>query len=134
MTGLDEVNIAMALVTVFLLLFWYAQMAMKRRFRMRGDENKHDKGKPMWDLLPYGAVAQVVDVLTFGATKYGPWKWPMVEDARNRYFAAAMRHLTAWKEGEERDNESGLRHLAHAACCVLFLLWFDTNKSKEGKA
>jgi len=33
-----------------------------------------------------------------------------------------LRHLTAWWAGEDLDPESGLHHLAHAACCLMFLL------------
>lgn len=95
---------------------------------MRGDEKKKDHGKPMWDLLPYRQVAQIVDILTFGASKYGPNQWQAVENPGDRYFAALMRHLTAWKEGEEIDEESGKSHLSHAGCCLLFLMWFDDNK------
>lgn len=83
---------------------------------------KHDAGKARWDLLPMGATAAVVDVLTFGATKYGPHSWRGIDDARARYYAAAMRHLVAWWRGETVDPESGLPHLAHAACCLLFLI------------
>lgn len=83
---------------------------------------KHDGEKDRWDLLPLRAVRGVVKVLTFGARKYAPDNWRKVPDARPRYYAASMRHLAAWWEGEERDPESGLPHLAHAACCLLFLL------------
>ena len=86
---------------------------------------KHDQDKPLWNLLPWDSVKEVVDVLTFGAKKYEPENWKKVPDARNRYFAAAMRHLTAWWEGEKLDPETGLSHLAHAVCCLLFLIWFD---------
>jgi hypothetical protein len=86
---------------------------------------KRDAGKLRWDCLPWSAVEQVVAVLTFGAEKYAAWSWPAVPDARARYFAAAQRHLAAWLRGEREDAESGLPHLAHAACDVLFLLAFD---------
>ena len=88
---------------------------------------KHDQTKPKWDLLPWRQVGKVVDVLTFGADKYAPRNWELVQSPKERYFAAAMRHLVAWKEGERRDPESKLSHLAHAACCLLFLMWFDDN-------
>ena len=94
---------------------------------MRGDEKKKDHGKPMWDLLPYKQIAKIVDVLTFGAKKYGPNQWQEVDNPRDRYFAAMMRHLTAWRGGKSIDEESGLPHLAHAGCCLLFLMWFDDN-------
>ena len=36
-----------------------------------------------------------------------------------------MRHLWAWKEGEQVDSESGKNHLAHAMCCLFFMLERD---------
>lgn len=83
---------------------------------------KLDAEKPMFDLVPPRALARMVDVLTYGAKKYAPDNWRKVPDRRRRYFAAAMRHLWAWWRGESVDAESGLPHLAHAACCVFFLL------------
>lgn len=83
---------------------------------------KHDAGKDRWDLLPTRAVRSLVRVLAHGALKYGEGNWRLVPETRKRYYAAAQRHLTAWWEGETFDPESGLPHLAHAACCVLFLL------------
>ena len=38
---------------------------------------------------------------------------------------ACHRHLQAWWSGERLDKESGLPHLAHAVCCLLFLMWGD---------
>lgn len=86
---------------------------------------KHDDGKPRWDLLPHAGVAQVVAVLSFGARKYAPDGWRAVQGWRWRYYAAAWRHAVAWWLGERHDPESGLHHLAHAACCMLFLLELD---------
>lgn len=42
--------------------------------------------------------------------------------AWGRLSGALLRHLFAWMNGEDRDPESGMRHLAHAACCALMLL------------
>lgn len=89
---------------------------------------KHDDGKARWDLLPFGAMSRAVDVLTFGARKYAPNNWQKVPDARERYYAAALRYPTAWWGGEGLDRDSNLPHLAHAACCVLFLLAFDVGE------
>jgi hypothetical protein len=87
---------------------------------------KHDAGKPRWSLLPAGAIRSVVDVLEHGARTYSVDNWQTVPDARRRYYDAAMRHIESWWSGEKWDAESGLPHLAHAACCVLFLMWFDS--------
>lgn len=40
----------------------------------------------------------------------------------SRLYGAALRHLTAHLDGEDKDPESGLSHLAHLGCCVMFLL------------
>ena len=92
---------------------------------VEADSPKHDASKPRWDLLPVDAVEAVVRVLDFGARKYEVDGWRHVRDAWRRYYAATMRHLTAWWRGEERDPESGEHHLAHAACCLLFLIEID---------
>ncbi len=86
---------------------------------------KYDGGKLRWGLIPLNSLSEIVKVLTFGAQKYAPDNWQKVENARERYYDALQRHVVAWKMGELTDPESGLPHLAHAGCCLLFMLWFD---------
>lgn len=86
---------------------------------------KHDQAKPRFSLIPHKALWQVVEVLEFGANRYGANNWCSVPNARERYFNAAHRHLNAWWGGEKVDSESGLPHLAHAVCCLMFLMVFD---------
>ena len=94
--------------------------------RSQGAGVKHDTGKRRWTLLPWRELGEVVDVLGFGAQKYpSPNNWQSVENARERYSDAALRHVQAWLGGERRDPETGKSHLAHAVCCLLFLMWFD---------
>lgn len=88
---------------------------------LSGSGKKYDDGKLMWDLLPWDAVEKVVEILTYGAKKYTPNNWQNVK--ANRYYAALMRHIVAELKGEDCDEESGLLHLSHAACNILFLLW-----------
>ena len=90
---------------------------------------KYDTGKDRWDLLPWAEVRDIVRVLTHGAQKYADDNWKAVPDAWDRYFAAAHRHLIAHRLGERLDPESGLPHLAHAACCLLFLAWFERDEA-----
>ena len=89
---------------------------------------KYDTGKLRWSLLPIKPVEEIVKVLMFGANKYGDNNWQGLEGAKERYYDAMLRHIMAWKEGEVSDSESNLSHLAHAGCCLLFLLWFEINK------
>lgn len=90
---------------------------------------KDDAAKPRWSLIPWAQLAQVVEVLEHGARKYGDFNWRRVPLASDRYFDAAMRHLVAWRHGERLDPESGLPHLAHAICCLLFMMWFDDEEA-----
>lgn len=86
---------------------------------------KDDQGKPDMSLVPLDAVLEVAKVLTFGAAKYEPNSWQRVPDAKRRYLAALLRHLTDYQSGETADPESGLLHLAHAATNALFLVWLE---------
>jgi hypothetical protein len=92
---------------------------------------KYDNGKLRWDLLPMECVEDVVKILTFGAGKYAPNNWQLVTDAKERYWAAMMRHLVAHRKGELIDSESGEPHLSHAACCLTFLMWFEKQQKDE---
>ena len=83
---------------------------------------KADEGKLDWSLLPLEPVEDVVRVLMAGAVKYTPGNWKKIPDHERRYYNAAMRHLTAWQKGELVDAETGISHLAHATCCLLFLM------------
>lgn len=92
---------------------------------------KFDKDKPQWSLLPMRALSEVVDVLTYGAKKYAPDNWKKVPSARTRYIDAAFRHFTAYIKGEKNDSETGYNHLAHAICCLLFLLAFENGDDRD---
>lgn len=92
---------------------------------------KFDSDKERWDLLPLAPVKMIVHILTFGARKYAPNNWQKVDNPIERYYAAMMRHIVSWREGEKLDPESGKHHLAHAGCCLLFLLWFELNGEKN---
>ena len=81
--------------------------------------------KARWDLLPERPVRLLVDVLTFGARKYAAHGWKHVPNARERYYAALLRHINLWRLGERIDPDSGLHHLAHAICNVAFLIEID---------
>lgn len=89
--------------------------------------SKYDAGKWRFSLFPISAIRNISAVLEFGAEKYAADNWKTVPDGRTRYFNAAIRHLTSWWDGERNDPESHLPHLAHAACCLIFLLWMDEN-------
>ena len=83
---------------------------------------KYDGKKPRMELLPPKAIVEVAKVLTFGATKYSPDNWKLLENLQTRYSGAALRHIFATMDGEELDPETEYYHEAHAICCLLFKL------------
>ena len=89
-----------------------------------GSAMKFDGDKLPVNLLSSEALLQTAAVLKFGADKYHAHNW---RDGFvwSRPLAAAMRHIMAFNDGEDCDPESGLSHLAHAACCIMFLLEFE---------
>lgn len=92
---------------------------------------KHDQDKLPWELLPWDAVREVVRVLQFGKQKYSARNWER-GIAYSRLYAAAVRHLSSWfQDGEDKDPETGISHLAHASCCVLFMLAFHVRGNKD---
>jgi hypothetical protein len=92
---------------------------------------KDDNGKLQWGLMPFSALRGAVRVMMFGAEKYGDFNWKHVDNPVRRYFDAMMRHITAYADGEEFDTESGMPHLWHAMCCLIFLVWHLDNKKGE---
>ena len=95
--------------------------AIQKQF---GTALKFDQDKLPLHLLSTEAMNQTAAVLAFGAQKYAAHNWRK-GFAWSRPLAAAMRHITAFNAGEDKDPESGLSHLAHAACCIMFLLEFE---------
>ena len=114
--------------TVFVI---QAPPGMQEDTKSTTQGRKFDGGKLEYGLLPPYALKETVKVLTFGAQKYERDNWQKVPDSKRRYFDALQRHLWAWKEGEEVDPESGIHHLAHAMCCLMFLYEHDTIYSKQ---
>lgn len=86
---------------------------------------KYDSGKPEFSLLPPWALESVAKVLTFGAEKYDIDNWKHVSNGEYRYRNAALRHINDYVKGEKTDPESGCNHLAHAICCLMFILDAD---------
>lgn len=89
-------------------------------------EVKQDLGKRRMDLLPWDALDDVGDILTYGINKYPKpeenWRVNSKPDDLKRYEAALTRHLSAHMQGMKLDEESGLPHMAHIATNALFIL------------
>lgn len=91
---------------------------------------KYDNGKPRFDLIPLQALDGAATVMGFGADKYGAWNWLEVENGKSRYLAALLRHIAAYQAGELIDKESGLSHIDHALCNMIFLAALSRGETK----
>jgi len=89
---------------------------------------KYDDEKVMMHLLPPELLTGTAQVLTFGAKKYSERNWELGMNW-SRPYGALMRHLWAWWSGQDKDKETGMSHLWHAACCLAFLMAYEARKS-----
>jgi len=90
--------------------------------------HKDDRGKAPYHLIAPEFLDATAQVLQFGAAKYAERNW---EQGMNwsRPFSALMRHMWAWWRGERADPETGMSHLWHAACCIMFLLAYEARSA-----
>ena len=88
---------------------------------------KHDDDKNRLELIDPVFIEGLGKVLTFGAEKYDAWNWQKASshEDRERIYGALQRHLSAYRKGEKFDSETGLSHLYHAQCNMMFLDYFD---------
>jgi len=87
----------------------------------KGSGVKYDDGKIRLDLISTLAEEEIARVLTFGAKKYSAHNWRLGLPW-SKLLRAARGHINSFMRGEDLDDETGIVHLAHAGCCIMFLL------------
>jgi hypothetical protein len=71
--------------------------------------------------------------MSFGAKKYSRDNW-RGGFSWTRPLAASLRHIFSYIGGEDKDPETGISHLAHAVCCLFFVLEFEeTHKELDDR-
>ena len=96
-----------------------------------GDLKSAKLAKLRMDLVPPSAITGIAKCLTFGLQKgYAEESWR--QDPISSYKAALLRHLMAYLDGTDIDEESGNRHLEAVLCNASFLLELDKG-DKNGK-
>jgi uncharacterized HAD superfamily protein len=90
------------------------------------DGHRYNKGKPMLGLLPADSLIYCANVLTKSAKPIGKYEKRNWENGLSwsETIDSLERHVQAFKNGEDYDEESGEFHLAHAAINALFILHF----------
>lgn len=88
---------------------------------------KDDSLKVKVSLVESDFILGIAQVATFGANKYEKDNWKKCEDL-DRYKDATLRHFFEYLKGNKKDEETGLSHLYHASCNLMFLDYFDREK------
>lgn len=86
---------------------------------------KHDEEKEPFHLLAPEMLFGISRVLDFGRKKYSERNWEAGMEW-SRVFSALMRHMWKWWGGERVDDETGMSHLWHAGCCLMFLIAYES--------
>ena len=68
-------------------------------------------------------LQELCKVWEFGAKKYSKSNWKLVENGKDRYTNALLRHLVA-EEDKITDDETELYHAAHIAFNALARMYF----------
>lgn len=91
-------------------------MSKNRRLDLKDIDGKYDPS-----YLFRSAKIAVHHVREYGSKKYlnrDTW----IKTNKEEYLKAAERHLDALKEGEEFAKDSGLPHIWHALCDIMFFI------------
>lgn len=84
-----------------------------------------DRDKLPLELVDPILSKSVAKVLQFGISKgYQKNNWRKGMEW-SRVLGSLERHIADWKAGDTNDLESTLNHLAHAACDIMFLLYYE---------
>ena len=105
----------------------HARVAEERR-KLLGEEGRKDDSdkaaRP--ELLSPFFLLGVSEVLADGAKKYDARNWEK-GILYSRVYGALLRHLFAWWGGAENDPDTGMHHLYHAGCCLMFLSHYEAD-------
>lgn len=84
--------------------------------------DRFNEGKVQWSLVDFKSLEPMVKVLEYGAKKYARENWkkglPTLEICES-----LLRHTFAFMSGEDNDPESGLPHIGHMQCNLMFLAY-----------
>jgi len=78
------------------------------------------KKVPLW-FIPTLPLCEVGLAFMEGGRKYGAFNWRVSGVRASVYYDAIMRHMNAWKEGQDIDPDSGIHHISKAIACLMVI-------------
>lgn len=100
---------------------------MKKEVGIKHDSGKARIGEMIQDFIK--PLFEVCKVWEFGANKYNKSNWKKVDNAKDRYTNALVRHLLL-EDIEVYDQETKLHHALHVAWNALARLYFIIQEEK----
>ena len=79
------------------------------------------KRKAGLSCVPSRPLMELGVAMLEGSLKYGSFNWRHAGVKSSIYYDAAIRHITAYIEGQDIDPDSGLSHITKAIACLVVL-------------
>lgn len=86
-----------------------------------GTATKNDQDKPDLSLIPQVLLVEIAKAFMVGEKKYGRYNYTKGHNS-SQLIAAALRHLTAYNDGQDYDPTDGQHHLGSVGACIGMLL------------
>lgn len=108
----------------------------EENYNDKGSALRWSKGKVELQRVAPQLVEEVAKVLQISSEKYpdnedGTANW-MGGLSYQSLIGCMERHLNEFKKGVDKDKDTGCHTLAHLACNIMFVLYFEsTGKNKE---
>lgn len=71
--------------------------------------------------VPMNVTAEIGLAMMEGALKYGRHNYRAIGVRTSVYIDAALRHISAFWEGQDIDPDSGISHITKAMACLIVL-------------
>ncbi len=110
----------MNLKDFIIILYLGIQLDIYSKYLNMEEGIRKNEGKLKWSLVSFKALEPMVRVLMFGAEKYSSWNWSKGLKY-TEICESLQRHIYAFIQGEDNDQESKLEHVGHILCNAMFL-------------
>ena len=94
---------------------------------MSKQADRHNEGKVRYSLVPALPQKEYARVLMFGEQKYSANNWRKGRSF-NETLECLMRHVEAFRGGEDLAPDSGCNHMAHVMANAAFLIEYMAHR------